>query len=241
MRKRLHIGTSGWHYKHWRGPFYPTDLSTNQMLPFYAQKFDSVEINNSFYRLPAPEALRSWRDITAAEFDFAVKGSRFLTHMKKLKDPKLGLKKFFRRIDTLGQKLGPILFQLPPNWQCNVDRLHAFLDALPEKHRYGFEFRDPSWHVSNIYKLLEGFNAAYCIYELAGFHSPIEITADFAYVRLHGPSGAYQGCYSRKSLSAWAERIGKWRPVLRHIYVYFDNDQCGYAAQNALELKELVE
>jgi uncharacterized protein YecE (DUF72 family) len=241
VRKRFHIGTSGWHYKHWRGPFYPPDLRTDKMLSFYFQRFDCVEINNSFYRLPNIHALKTWHDTTPAGFCFSVKGSRFLTHMKKLKDPKPGLKKFFSRIERLGKKLGPILFQLPPNWHCNPDRLHGFLEALPPSHSYGFEFRDPSWHTDSVYRLLERFNAAFCIYELAGFQSPIKLTADFAYVRLHGPLGPYQGRYGRKSLAAWADRIGDWRRSCRRIHVYFDNDQAGYAALNALELKKLLE
>jgi uncharacterized protein YecE (DUF72 family) len=241
LSKRLHIGTSGWHYKHWRGPFYPANLPAEQMLDFYVQKFDSVEINNSFYRLPIPGALKNWRDNTPKGFEFAVKGSRYLTHMKKLKDPKPGLKNFFSRIKLLGNKLGPIVFQLPPRFECNSKRLETFLVALPKKRRYSFEFRDPTWHRPEIYKLLERHNAAYCIYELAGFQSPIEVTADFVYIRLHGPSGPYQGLYTKKSLAAWASRIEKWRHSLKQVYIYFDNDQAGYAARNALELKTLLE
>ena len=240
VRQRLHVGTSGWHYKHWRGPFYPLNLATDEMLAFYIQKFDSVEINNTFYRLPIPGALKNWRDSTPDSFDFSVKGSRYLTHMKKLKDPKPGLKNFFSRIRLLGKKLGPIVFQLPPRFECNPERLHAFLKALPAKHSYSFEFRDPSWHGREIYQLLERFNAAYCIYDLAGFQSPIELTADFVYIRLHGPSGPYQGLYTKKSLAAWASRIRKWLETSKHVYIYFDNDQAGYAAQNALELKKLL-
>ena len=211
------------------------------MLHFYVQKFDSVEINNSFYRLPIPDAVRDWRDHTPKGFGFSVKGSRYLTHMKKLKDPKPGVKNFFSRIDLLGKKLGPIVFQLPPRFDCNSERLQAFLVALPKKHIYSFEFRDPSWHRPEIYHLLERFNAACCIYELAGFQSPIELTADFVYVRLHGPSGPYQGLYTKKSLAMWAARIEKWRQRLKQVYVYFDNDQAGYAARNALQLKTLLQ
>jgi uncharacterized protein YecE (DUF72 family) len=211
------------------------------MLSFYVERFDSVEINNSFYRLPDTAALKNWRAITPAGFDFSVKASRYLTHMKKLKEPRPGLKKFLPRVESLKEKLGPILFQLPPGWQCNPDRLQAFLDALPEKHSYSFEFRDSTWHSQTVYTLLKRFNAAFCIYELAGFQSPTELTADFVYVRLHGPSAAYQGRYTRKSLEAWAGRIAEWRRSLKDIYVYFDNDQAGYAAKNALELKRLLE
>jgi uncharacterized protein YecE (DUF72 family) len=209
------------------------------MFRFYVQQFDTVEVNNSFYRLPTPEALRDWRDIASEKFRFAVKASRFLTHMKKLKDAEPGLRRFFDRVETLGRKLGPVLFQLPPGWQCNFERLAAFLTALPQKHRCAFEFRNPTWHDETTYELLRRHNAAFCIYELAGFQSPIEITTDFAYIRLHGPGGAYQGRYTEKQLNGWAEQIRHWRR-LKDIYIYFDNDQNGYAASNALELKQIL-
>ncbi|HJU62538.1 MAG TPA: DUF72 domain-containing protein [Candidatus Binatia bacterium] len=241
MSPRIHIGTSGWHYKHWRGSFYDPDARAADMLRFYVQQFDTVEINNSFYRLPTKAALQNWRDVAPGKFCFAVKGSRFLTHMKKLKDPEPGLGRFFDRVETLGRKLGPILFQLPPGWQCNSERLASFLRALPPQRRYAFEFRNPTWHQEVIYELLRSHNAAFCIYELAGFQSPVQISADFAYVRLHGPDGAYQGKYTNKQLGGWAEQIRHWQRRLKNIYVYFDNDQNGYAACNALELKKMLE
>jgi uncharacterized protein YecE (DUF72 family) len=241
MSGRVHIGTSGWHYAHWRGPFYPEKTKAADMLDFYIRHFDTVEINNSFYRLPPVNALKNWHDSTPADFCFAVKGSRYLTHMKKLKDPKPGLAKFFSRINHLGNKLGPILFQLPPGWKCNAARLESFLAALPKKHRYAFELRDPTWHNASIYELLRRFNAAFCIYELAGFQAAAEITADFTYVRLHGPlATAYQGRYERRALADWAKRLARWRDALNDIYLYFDNDQEGFAALNAAELKWMV-
>jgi len=210
------------------------------MFRFYVQHFETVEVNNSFYRLPTATALRDWHDVAPGKFRFAVKASRFLTHMKKLKDPKSGLQKFLQRVETLGRKLGPILFQLPPGWQCNLDRLASFLAALPSKHRSAFEFRNPTWHYQTTYELLRRHNAAFCVYELAGFQSPILITADFAYIRLHGPGGAYQGSYTGNRLDKWAKQILRWERRLEDIYVYFDNDQHGYAACNALELKKLL-
>ncbi len=241
MKGQVHIGTAGWHYAHWRGPFYPEKIRAADMLNCYTSRFETVEINNSFYRLPSISALKQWRDSAPAGFCFAVKGSRYLTHMKKLKDPKPGLGKFFSRIDHLEKKLGPILFQLPPGWKCNGERLGSFLAALPKKHRYAFEFRDVTWHNSTIYELLRRYNAAFCIYELAGFEAAPEITADFTYVRLHGPlANAYQGRYTRQRLTSWARRIKRWRGTLKDIYVYFDNDQQGFAAINALELKKMV-
>jgi uncharacterized protein YecE (DUF72 family) len=236
----VHIGTSGWHYKHWRGPFYPADLPTSKMLEFYFRHFDTVEINNSFYRLPSEAAFEAWRDATPDGFCFAVKASRFLTHMKKLKDPEQGLGNLMPRVDLLGPKLGPILFQLPPWWEPNLERLEAFLAALPAHHLYAFELRNQSWHSPEVYRLLRQANTAFCIYELAGFHSPIEVTADFSYVRLHGPGGAYQGSYEEHGLGNWAQRIRQWRKELRAVYVYFDNDQSAFAVGNALQLRSMI-
>lgn len=211
------------------------------MLSFYLQHFDTVEINNSFYRLPDVSTFECWRQSTPRNFVFAVKASRFITHNKKLKDPENAVENFLPRAEALGKKLGPILFQLPPKWKVNPDRLAALLAILPRRHRYTFEFRELSWNTPEILQILRKHNAAYCVYELAGYHTPLEITADFAYVRLHGPGGKYQGSYSQAKLREWAERIAGWRRTLRAVYVYFDNDQAGYAAHNALELKRLVE
>lgn len=236
----VRIGTSGWHYKHWIGNFYPPRTPASKMLAYYCERFDTVELNNSFYHLPKRPALESWRDSTPQGFCFAVKGSRFLTHMKKLKDPEQGLQRFFEAIDILGEKLGPVLFQLPPNWELDLERLKLFIECLPREHRYAFEFRNATWSVPQSYDLLARHHVAYCIFDLAGTQSPIEVTADIAYVRLHGPGGKYQGSYSDEALNKWAKRISKWRRELKAVYVYFDNDQAGYAAGNALTLKSLL-
>ena len=241
MNGRVHIGTSGWHYDHWRGPFYPEKMKAADMLDFYVRQFDTVEINNSFYRLPPINALKNWHDATPPGFCFAVKGSRYLTQMKKLKDPKPGLAKFFSRIENLGKKVGPVLFQLPPGWKCNAERFESFLGALAKKHVCAFDLRDLSWHNQTIYALLRRYNAAFCIYDLAGFQTAAEITTDFTYVRFHGPlRKAYQGRYERQCLAGWARRIARWRDSLKDIYVYLDNDQQGFAALNALEFKKMV-
>jgi uncharacterized protein YecE (DUF72 family) len=236
----VRIGTSGWHYPHWRGPFYPEKLPFSRMLEYYCRHFDTVELNNTFYRLPTERGLESWRESTPKGFSFAAKGSRYLTHMKKFKDPAPGVAKFFERVDRLGRKLGPVVFQLPPTWEVNADRLRGFLEVLPKRHKYAFELRNPTWHTREIYRLLRGHNAAFCIFEIAGEFSGLEITADFTYVRLHGPGGAYQGRYSSAALRKWAERIREWRKDLRAIYVYFDNDQSGYAVENARTLRGLA-
>lgn len=238
----IRIGTSGWHYAHWRGAFYPEALPTAEWLGYYLRTFDTVEVNHSFYRLPAESTLAGWRDAVPAGFVFAAKASRYLTHMKKLLDPQSALDTFLPRLEVLGPRLGPLLFQLPPRWRRNVPRLAGFLEALPATHRYAFEFRDPSWHHPEVYALLERHGMAFCAYDLAGFQSPLALTADFAYVRLHGPSAsAYQGSYDREQLVAWAERVRAWQRDLQAVYVYFDNDAEGYAAANARELKLLLQ
>jgi uncharacterized protein YecE (DUF72 family) len=237
----VHIGTSGWHYKHWIGPFYPEKTPASKMLDFYTRHFDTVELNNTFYRLPTEKGVESWRETTPAGFCFAAKGSRYLTHMKKLKDPEPGVGKFFDRIDGLGRKLGPIVFQLPPWFEVNVERLAGFLEALPPRRKYAFELRNPTWHTPEVLRVLKRHNAAFCIFEIGGFHSGFDLTANFTYVRLHGPGGAYQGSYPHETMQAWAKRIREWQNDLRAIHVYFDNDQAAYAVENALTLKRMLD
>jgi uncharacterized protein YecE (DUF72 family) len=181
-----------------------------------------------------------WRQATPPNFLFTVKASRFLTHNKKLKDPENALENFLPRAEELKEKLGPILFQLPPKWGCNTERLESFLHSLPAQHRYAFEFREPSWHCRAVFKALRKHNAAFCIYELAGFATETEITADWTYIRLHGPAGKYQGSYSDQVLRGWARQIQQWEKVLKSVCVYFDNDQAGFAPENAIRLKRFV-
>ena len=240
LQGHIWIGTSGWHYKHWVGNFYPPRLSGSRMLAHYIQHFDTVELNNTFYKLPAKSSLSAWRDSTPPGFHFAVKGSRFLTHMKKLNNAQDGLIRFLDAVEVLEPKLGPVLFQLPPNWEIDIGRLAAFLALLPADRRCAFEFRNPTWNTPQIYDLLARHNAGYCIFDLAGYLSPLQVTADFAYIRLHGPGGKYQGSYSDAALEEWVEKISGWTRRLAAVYVYFDNDDSGYAPRNALRLKALV-
>lgn len=235
------IGTSGWSYDHWQGAFYPPDIPHEDWLPYYAQHFGTIEINNSFYRLPDKKTLLQWHDAVPRDFIFAVKASRYITHMKKLNDPQHSVSAFFERIGALGDKLGPILFQLPPHWHFNPERLATFLGGLSSQFRYAFEFRDHSWHNAETYQLLSKYKAAFCLFDLDGFLSPTEITADLVYVRLHGPNGPYQGSYSKDTLSDWATSFSNWSAQGHTVYCYFDNDQNGYAAQNALTLQSLLQ
>lgn len=239
-RGRIHIGTSGWHYPHWVGPFYPEGMPSEEFLAYYMQRFRTVEINNTFYQLPAKDTLAGWREAAPKQFLFACKASRFITHMKKLKEPDRSLPRFFTTVEVLGDKLGPVLFQLPPRWRVNPARLQAFLESLPAGHRFAFELRDESWFTRDVSRLLAEHGAAFCIYDLDRRQSPLEVTADFVYIRLHGPDGPYRGQYDRRALQRWAGRCTAWSRSGRDVYCYFDNDENGYAAQDARRLQALV-
>lgn len=190
---KVYIGTSGWHYKHWKGNFYPEGTKDSDQLAYYLKNFQTVEINNSFYRLPSKETFQTWKGAVPDNYIFAIKGSRYITHMKKLNVQRENIEKFFNSTDQLEEKANPILFQLPPNWKMNWERFESFLLQLPQDYRYTFEFRNKTWYDERIYDLLRSKNHAFCLYELAGHHSPKELTADFVYVRLHGPGDKYQG------------------------------------------------
>lgn len=236
----LYIGTSGWSYDHWKGPFYPDKISGSEMLSRYADHFSTVEVNATFYRLPSKEAILNWKQTVPDRFLFSVKASRYITHQKKLNDPKQSIEKFFDRIDILEDKLGPILFQLPPHWHKNRDRLAEFIEELPQNYRYVFEFRDTSWFEKDIIDLLSKSNIAFCIYDLEGEESPMHVTSDFAYIRLHGPGAKYQGSYSGELLEQWTARLKKWINKGKEVYCYFNNDYGGHAPQNAKLLIDLI-
>jgi uncharacterized protein YecE (DUF72 family) len=237
---KIYIGTSGWHYKHWKGTFYPAGIKESDQFPEYQKSFQTVEINNSFYRMPSTETFEAWRDAAPKKFVFAVKASRFLTHAKKLIVDKRSIDLLITHAGKLEEKLAVILFQLPPRWKLNVERLREFIGALPKGYRYTFEFREQSWYNDEVYAILKESNCAFCIYELGGHLSPIEVTADFIYIRLHGPGEKYQGSYPDKTLKEWVARCKDWLKKGKDVFVYFDNDQEGYAAFNALRMKELI-
>lgn len=237
---KLHIGTCGWSYDHWTGPFYPLALPSECRLRRYAATFNGTEINNSFYQLPSEDSLAAWRDSVPADFCFAVKASRYITHMKKLKDPAQGLNPLLDRIGILGPKLGPILFQLPPRWRFNLARLEQFLEALDNAGRCAFEFRDQRWINDDSLALLERFNAAFCIYDLDGYQTPHHLTADFVYVRLHGPNGPYRGSYTDRALEQWSDALQAWTGRGLDTYCWFNNDEAGYAPRNAQALARLL-
>ena len=236
----IHIGTSGWSYKHWRNTFYPSELKVKDQFSYYTKKFNTVEINNTFYGVPSDETFLNWKNSVPEDFVFVIKANRFITHMKKLRDPSQSLQSFMLKLEYLGTKLGAVLFQLPPYLNVNLQVLEDFLAELPEENRFVMEFRNASWYLPEVYALLKKYNVAFCIYELAGHISPVEITADFVYLRLHGPGeNKYQGSYSDQTLTEWAEQCKIWLET-KDVFVYFDNDEQGYAAFNALQLRKLL-
>lgn len=237
---RIRIGTSGWVYNHWQEKFYPRELSREKMLNFYSQNFNTVEINNTFYQLPSKETVKSWRENVAEQFKFSIKANRYITHMKNLKDPKEPVKNLINVIRQLKENLGPILFQLSPNWHKNYERLENFLSILPEKFKYVFELRHKTWFDEEIYNLLRGKNIALCIHDFEGQLTPLKLTADFTYLRFHGPEGHYYGYYSQEALQKYSEIIKEWMQEDLKVYVYFNNDAEANAVRNAKQLKELV-
>jgi len=236
----LRIGTSGWSYKHWKGLFYPEDLNTNEWLKYYCKHFDTVELNSSFYHLPKLTTFESWYRKTPKNFLFAVKGSRFISHILKLNDAREPLQTLLNNASGLKEKLGPILFQLPPNFSLDLKRLEKFIKILPTDQRFTFEFRHQSWFCEEVYKLLKKNNLALTISDTPKYPLIEKVTADFVYIRLHGHEVLYASRYSKAELSEWARKIRGWLKDNLDIYVYFDNDANANAVRNATELKELL-
>ena len=235
------VGTSGWVYPHWRGVFYPPNLPQSRWFDHYARTFDTVEINNTFYRLPATETFERWREQAPPGFTFAVKANRYLTHVRRLKECTEPLARFLERVRRLGTHLGPILYQLPPRWHPDLERLAAFLDLLPEDLVHVFEFRDPRWFTEPVRALLAERSMAFCIFNAPGIECPRWVTAPVVYLRFHGSAELYAGRYSREKLAAWAEFIRHLLAEGYQVYAYFNNDAYGHAVINAQELRELVE
>jgi uncharacterized protein YecE (DUF72 family) len=237
---RILIGTSGWHYDSWRGPFFPKGLPLKSQLQFYASQFPTAELNGVFYRTPTPEAVKSWRDQTGRDFVFAWKASKFITHWKRLSENSVNsLELLEERLSFLGSKVGPILFQLPPNFKADAGRLDNFFQMLPNGRRYSFEFRDSSWYTPQILKMLADQNISLCLSDHHDAPAPWKRTADFVYIRGHGPGGRYKGHYPTKTLTEWATRIRSWNKRGKDVFVYFDNDQKSAAPADALKLRQM--
>ncbi len=244
MGKPLFIGTSGFSYPHWKEIFYPRQLKAGDWLTHYSGYFNTVELNSTFYRLPSEKTLNRWYAATPSNFVFAVKASRFITHVQHLQQVD-SVSRFLEQIAILTPKLAPVLFQLPPSLPLSLEHLAHFLSYIHSQTviprlKIVLELRHPSWLIAPVFTLLQQFNVALCFAD--GAMLPVESprTADFVYIRRHGPTSQYNSCYSPEQLQAEAQRIRKWLRAGHHVYVYFNNDAWGYAVQNALYLKEIL-
>lgn len=234
---RLRVGTSGYDYSHWRDRFYPPDLPKKEWLSFYAARFDTVEINATFYRLPRPETFDRWAGLAPPGFTYALKFSRYGSHLKHLKDAAQTVGLFLDRAERLGPTLGPILVQLPPRWNVDPARLEAFLEVAPKRHRWALEFRHPSWLCPEVLRILRRHRAALCIHDMLQDH-PVETTADWAYIRFHGhvPGGRYGPRRLMRAVHVVERFLGDGLDV----YAYFNNDAHGNAVRDALDLERLL-
>jgi uncharacterized protein YecE (DUF72 family) len=237
----MHVGTSGWQYKDWRGVLYPEGVPQRLWLERYGENFATVESNNAFYRLPKTENFEQWRDRTPDGFVMAVKASRYLTHIKRLGDPGEPVERLLRSVSGLGDKLGPILLQLPPNLKADADRLDACLRCFPNDVRVAVEPRHETWWTGEVRGVLEKRNAALCWADRRGRPwNPLWRTADWAYLRFHEGAANPWPSYGDTSLRSWLERVeGEW-PTTAHVYAYFNNDQRGAAVRNAVRFRDLA-
>lgn len=249
-KPKLFIGTSGWAYSGWEGIFYPEDLSSKDRLKFFSQHFKTTEVNYSFYHLPRVSTYQKWYSQTPLDFLFAIKVSRFITHVKRLKKGVgKAWKKFLGNALNLKEKLGPFLFQLPPSFQAtneNLTRFEQFFKLITQSTRPGFivrcafEFRHKSWCEEKIYQLLKKHNVAWVITDSPRYPRRDALTADFVYVRMHGPGSLYSSKYAQKELSSLAEKIKKWLKKDKDVFIYFNNDFQGFAIENAKQLVDIL-
>jgi uncharacterized protein YecE (DUF72 family) len=232
------VGTSGWQYDSWKRRFYPAGLTASAWLSFFSERFPTVEINSSFYRLPSEQAFDRWREASSDRFCFAVKASRYITHVKRLKDPAEPVALFWSRARRLGPKLGPVLFQLPPTMRADLDRLRGLLRVIPRQMRAAFEFRHDSWNIDEVDTILSDAGAALVVPDRPGLKARLAVTADWSYLRFHQGGPVAPG-YSRHKLARSADRIAGL-PV-NDVYAYFNNDTAGAAVRDAATLTELLE
>lgn len=239
MSARAWIGTSGFEYDHWRKSFYGGGTPRSRWLEAYADRFDTVELNATFYRLPAAETFARWAERVPVGFRYAVKASRYLTHVRRLRDPAEPLDRLWTRASRLGTRFGPVLYQLPPRWRPNPERLEAFLRALPA-HPQAVEVRDPRWYRGETLNLLDCAGVALCLHDMPGSESPTTAIGPLVYLRFHGAGTRYGGRYSSQRLRAWADRIALWTADGLTVWAYFNNDLGGHAPRDASRLREMV-
>jgi len=237
---RLLIGTSGWVYPHWRGVFYPDDLRERDWFEYYSRFFKTVEINNSFYRLPSRQVFESWKKMAPPDFLFTVKANRFITHIKRLRDAADSVKKFYENLEGMKDKCAAVLFQLPPRWKLDLERLKNFLIDIPKSYRLVFEFRDETWLVEPVFEILREHRAALCFADRPFYPGPKDITSNFCFYRMHGGRGELAPGYTEKELRCLTEEIVSHLLEDRDVFAYFNNDYAGYAVENALALEKLI-
>jgi uncharacterized protein YecE (DUF72 family) len=240
MTSLVRVGTSGWDYRDWASRFYPRDLPRDRWLEFYAREFDTVELNNSFYRLPDADAFTTWARRVPDGFSFAVKASRYLTHVRRLLEPTEPLHRLWSRARCLGEHLGPVLYQLPPRWRPNPERLARFLEALPDGHPQALEIRDPRWYGRWLVSRLESAGVALCLHDMVGSAPRPEPIGPFVYVRFHGSGIRYGGRYTPQRLAAWASRMAEWAASGSPVWAYFNNDFDGHAIRDAERLRSML-
>jgi len=238
-RPGLYVGCSGWQYKHWRGDFYPAKMPVSRWLEYYASHFATVELNNSFYRLPAAQSFDMWRQRVPASFVYAVKASRYITHMKKLKEPAASIDLLFSRATHLKDALGPVLYQLPPRWPLNIERFKTFLEALPSNFIHVVEFRDPTWYVTDVFEALEKHGVSLCLHDMEGSETGLRRVGPVVYLRFHGPA-KYRGRYPETRLEAAAAWCAESLLAAAPVYAYFNNDIGGHAPRDAVRFRELT-
>ena len=236
----IRVGCSGWNYKHWRKIFYPEGLPQRRWYEHYAATFDTVEINNSFYMLPKAETFDKWREQAPPGFCYAVKANRFLTQAKKLKDCEEPLARMLPAIRELGEALGPILYQLPPRFRLNLERLESFLALLPRDLTHVFEFRDATWFDEAVLSLLDRYGTSFCAHDMPGLATPRWVIGPIAYVRFHGGVGKYWGRYSDEVLTGWTDWIADQASSGRAVWAFFNNDIDAHAIHDALTLKAML-
>lgn len=246
-RVKFYIGTSGWFYPHWQGIFYPQSLKPNQWLFYYSQNFNTVELNATFYRLPPKRTIFSWYEKTPKDFIFSVKVSRYITHIKRLKNCQKEWSLFFAYIQDLKEKLGPFLFQLPPSFKKDLKLLRDFLKTIKKitplkKQKLAFEFRHPSWLSEDVFYFFQRQkNLSFCLIDAKDWSSPDDSYGGFVYVRFHGPGRLYASDYSKTELKRWAQKIKRFLSQEKDVYVYFNNDFSGFALQDARIFSYLLE
>lgn len=237
----VHIGTSGWQYDHWRLRFYPESLAKSKWLQYYAERFQTVEVDSTFYRLPSAPIFERWRDTTPADFKLALKASRFLTHLKRLHEPAEPVHTLMARAQLLGEKLGPVLLQLPPTLRIDIKALGLVLEQFPPTARVAVEARHDSWYTESTAQCLQDHGAAWCLSDVAGWHPPLWRTASWGYLRFHRGTSGGSPCYPRRSLGRWAERIATLWKSHETVYAFFNNDAEACALHDARSFGKAIE